>query len=279
MKPQRNQGLLASISTEFATLPGVRAVVLAGSRGGAFADEQSDFDLYVYALSEPAESWRRQIADRYGDRISIGNRFWETGDEWVSKRSGTVVDIMYRAPSWIEAQLDNVLLRHQASVGYSTCFLYNVLHSQVLHDRDGWYAGLQARAAQPYPDELRRAIVAKNHPILRNTLSSYLHQISLALSRNDHFSVHHRMTALLASYFDILFAINRVPHPGEKRLVAQAQSLCRKLPQDFPQGVERLLRATAAADPDELPGRIHDLLDGLDGLLQEAGLLVVQATD
>ncbi|MDD2929740.1 MAG: hypothetical protein PHY50_07970 [Sideroxydans sp.] len=265
--------LLESIGTGFATLPEVRAVVLAGSHGGGLADAQSDFDLYVYAQVEPAEAWREQLARQLGNRISIGNHFWETGDEWVAKHSSAIVDIMYRTPLWIEEQIDRVLQRHQASIGYSTCFLHNVLHSRALYDRDGWYAGLQEQVAQPYPTQLLHAIIAKNHPILRNTLSSYLHQITLALARNDHVSVHHRVSALLASYFDILFAVNRLPHPGEKRMVSHALQRCHKRPQHLQTCVEQLLQATTSAGQDELPARIHALLDDLDGLLHSEGLL------
>lgn len=56
---------------------------------------------------------------------------------------------MYRTPNWIEEQLDKVLVKHQASVGYSTCFWWNVLNSQILYDRDGWYKQLQQKANQP----------------------------------------------------------------------------------------------------------------------------------
>jgi hypothetical protein len=180
---------------------------------------------------------------------------------------------MYRSPAWIEAQLDRVLLRHQASVGYSTCLVHNVLHSQPLYDRDGWFAGLQAKAAQPYPEPLRRAIVAKNHPVLRSTLSSYVHQIALALAREDHVSVNHRISALLASYFDILFAVNRLPHPGEKRLVAYVSANCAQRPPHFQTQVNELLLAVAPAGRTDVFDKVNDLLDGLDDLLVAEGLI------
>lgn len=268
------RALLEKIAAEFAALPQVAAVVLAGSKGGEFSDERSDIDLYVYAEPDPAEAWRAALAGKFGERASIGNHFWETGDEWIASGTGVVVDIMYRSPAWIEAQLDRVLLRHQASVGYSTCFVHNVLHSQSLHDRDGWFASLRARAAQPYPEPLRRAIVAKNHPILRSTLSSYVHQIGLALARSDQVGVNHRITALLASYFDILFAVNRLPHPGEKRLLAHVSASCPKRPPGFQTQVHELLLATPTGGT-ELLARVHELLDGLDALLVAEELTAV----
>lgn len=264
------QSLMTAIAGEFAKLPEVAAVVFAGSRGGGLSDEGSDIDLYVYADPEPAQAWRTGLVQKLGNRASVGNAFWEPGDEWVATRTGNIVDIMYRTPAWIEQQLDRVLLRHQASVGYSTCFVYNVLHSGILHDRDGWFAALQAKARQPYPEALRRAVIAKNHPILRGTLSSYVHQIEMALQRNDRVSVNHRTTALLASYFDILFAVNRTYHPGEKRLVAHVLKECRQRPPDFEAQVNRLLSAIASSG---VLASVNELLDGLDALLLEEELI------
>lgn len=267
MSEKGTPALLRKIAAEFAALREVRAVVLAGSRGGQLSDDRSDIDLYVYAEPEPPEALRAALARKYGERISIGNRFWEHGDEWAASRTGTVLDIMYRSPAWIEEQLDRTLLKQQASVGYSSCFVYNVLHSEPLFDRDGWFAALQARAEQTYPEPLRHAIVAKNHPILRSTLSSYSHQIKMALGRNDHVSVNHRITALLASYFDILFAVNRLYHPGEKRLIAYVLANCPKYPPDFEKQINELLLAASTTGRPDVLAKAGNLLDGLDALL------------
>ena len=267
------QALIEEITGEFAKLPEVTAVVISGSHGSELSDAGSDLDLYVYAGHEPPKAWRADLARKFGERASIGNDFWEPGDEWIALRTGNVVDIMYRSPAWIEQQFDRVLLRHQASVGYSTCFVYNVLHSNTLYDRGNWFASLRAKAEQPYPEPLRSAIIAKNHPILRRTLSSYTHQIAMALARNDSLSVNHRITALLASYFDILFAINRLFHPGEKRLVAYVLAYCPKHPPDFETQVHELLSAIAPSGQPDVLGRVNDLLDGLDALLIEEQLI------
>ncbi len=279
MSEKGTPALPRKIAAEFAALREVRAVVLAGSRGGQLSDESSDIDLYVYAEPEPPEALRAALAQKYGERISIGNHFWEHGDEWVASRLGTVLDIMYRSPAWIEEQIDRTLLKHQASVGYSTCFVYNVLHSEPLFDRDGWFAALQARAEQAYPEPLRHAIVAKNHPILRSTLSSYFHQIKLALGRNDHVSVNHRITALLASYFDILFAVNRLYHPGEKRLIAYVLTNCPKCPPDFEKQINELLSAASPTGRPDVLAKADNLLDGLDALLVAEELITSRTID
>ncbi len=254
--------LAESIAARFSAFPQVTAIALAGSEGAGEADALSDIDLYVYADAEIPIQARRAIAGDFADRVEIDNRFWEPGDEWIDRASGRSIDIMYRSPAWIQDQLARVLERHEASIGYSTCFWWNVLHSRALHDPTGWYANLRQTARQPYPAALRRAIVAKNFPILRDNISSYRRQVAAAIERGDWASVHHRVNAFLASYWDVLFTVNGVPHPGEKRTVEYARRLCKKLPPGWEEAAQAVLRQPA------LP-HLDRLADGLEQILLE----------
>ena len=134
---------------------------------------------------------------------------------------------------------------------------------------------MQERVNQPYPDALRRAIVAKNHPILRKTNSSYMQQLELAVERRDLVSINHRVAALLASTFDLLFAVNGQPHPGEKRLIAYAEKLCPKRPPGLAQQIEAVIVASALPGQPELLTCANTLLDSLDALLLAEGLITV----
>jgi len=250
------------LAGRFASLPQVEAVALAGSRTSEIADGDSDIDLYVYVTEDIPLETRAEIAGGAAN-AEIGNATWEPGDEWVDSETGTRIDVMYRHVRWMEEQINRVLLRHESSAGYSTCFWYNVLFSRALFDRSGCFGALHRRAAVPYPAELKRAIVAKNYRLLRSTQSSYLRQIELAVKRNDPVSMNHRVAALLASYFDVLFAVNEVPHPGEKRLLQHAAQ-CRHVPA----GMEQQVRATVeAVGVGGLVARVNELVDGLDALL------------
>ena len=108
------------------------------------------------------------------------------------------------------------------------------------------------------------------NPALREIIPSYAYQIKKAVLRSDLVSINHRLAALLASYFDILFALNRKLHPGEKRLVEYAQNRCSKLPENMVEDIQRLLAAGATGDP---ISQIHmdKLLDSLDSILMSEG--------
>ena len=267
-KPSVALGVAERVASQFASLPQVEAVAISGSQMSQFSDAESDVDLYVYVTQEVPLDERVRIAAG-SSRAEIGNTTWEPGDEWIDASTGTPVDVMFRHLRWIEEQLDRVLVRHEVSPGYSTCFWYNVLHSRTLFDRASWFAALQKRADVRYPPGLRKAIIAKNYPLLRRNQSSYLHQIELAVKRNDPVGVSHRVAALLASYFDVLFAVNELPHPGEKRLLEHARASCKEVPD----GMERQVRESAWNPDSDVVENINGLVDGLDKLLVSAGLM------
>ena len=260
--------LAQAIADKFGALPQVVAVALAGSRTTGASNETSDYDFYVYIEESISLEIRNAIAKEFAEHIEINNQFWEPGDEWIDSSSGCGVDVMYRTPHWIEEQIDRLLVHHQASVGYSTCFWWNVLTSAPLYDATGWFKQLQEKADQPYPEPLRKAIVAKNHPILKHNISSYIHQLDVAIQRSDSVSIIHRVTALLASYFDIVFAINCVPHPGEKRLVQWANKLCAKVPDRMEEQIHEINHLLPLSSSRlNLISHLNALIDDLEQLL------------
>lgn len=255
----------------FAAFDEVEAVALGGSWRTGSADDRSDVDLEVYCRTTPSMEARRRLIEPGALRTEVGNEFFGPGDEWVYG-DRQVVDVAYWTPAFIEGQLDRVLVRHEPSLGYSTAFWATARDSRALFDRSGWFAAMQERARSPYPEPLRRAIVAHNHPMLRAKLHSYRDQIAAAVQRDDAVSVQHRSAALLASWFDIVFALDRVLHPGEKRQVALMRRWCPSRPAGAEEQVGALVAASGAADPLVLR-RVDALLDALDDRLRAEALL------
>ena len=151
-------------------------------------------------------------------------------------------------------------------MGYTTCFWHTVRNSQILSDPHGWFGNLQDMARAPYLPALRQNIIAFNHPVLRAVIPSYLHQIEKAVRRGDLVSINHRLAALLASYFDIIFAFNGVLHPGEKRLVNLALAGCPSLPVKMAADLDDVLHASGTGSTILLE-HLTRLLDRLDDWL------------
>ena len=263
------------VAALFAPMPEVVAVALEGSRGagGLGGDAGSDIDVGVYTRGEIALPARRAVVEAAGGAsvLDLGMTFWGPGDEWVDAATGIHVDVVYFDAAWMADQVDRVLVRHEAQLGYTTCFWHTIRGCVALEDGEGWLAGLKARAAASYPDELRTAIVAFNRAAMRGHLPSLAGQVARAAARADLVSVNHRLAALLACYFDVVFAVNLVPHPGEKLLVEAAGRLCATLPEAMAEDVAELLES-AATDLGGLPGRVERLLDRLDAVLAAEGL-------
>lgn len=222
------------IIEEFKKLDGIKAIALGGSTAVKSADNSSDYDTYIYSDKEIDKDERTRIARTFSDKYEINNQFFGTGDEWFIRNSQNQMDLMYWSREWIKNQIKNVWINHYASTGYTTCFVFTVKNSKILYDTDGWFENLQKLTVTPYPDELVKNIIDNNLPLLKSKIAaSYYEQIEKALKREDCVSLNHRIAAFLASYFDILFAVNKVLHPGEKRLIDFAMKNCTKVPQDM----------------------------------------------
>lgn len=200
---------------EISTLNEVQSIALAGSRASEKYDEKSDYDLYIYCDTVPNDEVRKSILEKYCDYIELGNHFWELEDNCTLK-NGIDIDILYRNIDTITEELSSVVEKYNPHNGYTTCIWHNVLHSKILYDKNDKFKKMQDRFSVPYPEELKNNITRQNMNLLSGILPSYDKQITKALNRNDLPSINHRTSAFVESYFDIIFALNKMTHPGER---------------------------------------------------------------
>lgn len=249
----------------FADLPMVEAIALGGSRSTQVYDETSDYDLYIYCSSVPDEEMRKEILAKTCQYTEIGNHYWELEDDCTLK-NGVDIDILYRNISDFTADLADVVEDGHARCGYTTCFWHNLLTCKVLYDPHKKLEKLKQRFDIPYPQTLKQAIIKQNMDLLTGKLPSYDKQMMKASRRGDWVSVNHRIAAYLASYFDVIFAVNELTHPGEKRMVSYAKEHASKLPVDFEENINSLLEL-AMAEPISLSKCLTQLHTNLKEIL------------
>ncbi len=262
--------LAQHIADRFGRYPDVEAVTLAGSCLNGSVDAHADLDIIVYHYAGLPRKYRYEVAAERGKAIHLDNHFLEAEDQWTDIQEQIQVDVIYRSLSFADQQLADTLERHNASLGNSTTFWHTVREARMLYDKTDWFSQLKRRADVPYPDRLQRNIINKNHHVLRNHHNSYYSQLRHAVSRKDLISVNRCVAALLASTFDILFALNKQTHPGNKQLVEAVVSRCALYPEDLGQLVESIVRAETTSK--SIFGHLDRLLDALDAILQQEGL-------
>lgn len=240
MQISRNQEILMEMVEHYKKLKEVDAIGLGGSSTAKMADNKSDYDIYIYGKTEPPVQARREIAEKFADNPEIDNHYFETGDTFRLRETGKPIDIMYRNPDFIEGNVKWVWEGCNASLGYTTCFVDNIKKTQVLFDKNGWLENIKKRVETTYPENLAQNIIKKNFSYLKDVMFSFYDQIVSAVERNDFVSINHRCAAFLASYFDIIFAKNKVLNPGEKKLVSFALNNCKILPDNFEKDVNTL---------------------------------------
>jgi hypothetical protein len=261
---------LKSLASAYAMHPSIEAVVVSGSIGGALADELSDFDIYVYSKSPVEVEFRERLLRPRAVKLNLHRTFWEDEDAWLDA-TGTKFEAMYRSCSWTEGEIASRIEKHQACIGYTTAILYNIINSTIIFDRSGWFKSIQETLSRGFPVQLVRSIVANNYPLLGEIISSYEEQIASAIRRSDTVSINHRVAAWLASYFDIIFAVNDRFHPGEKRLVSQMAEL-----PDLPEGAiadVQIILSMSTSSHSELSSRLADMREKTRSWLESRRLL------
>ena len=225
----------------------VEAISLGGSRATGRNDDTSDYDVYIYTTAPIDEPVRKEILSRYCSYMEIGNTFWELEDD-VTLCNGIDMDIIYRNLTDFENTVESVVFHHNAWNGYTTCLWHNLITSRIVFDRTGKLTALQEKYSIPYPEALQKNIISKNMNLLSGMLPSFDKQIKKAENRKDLVSVNHRVTEFLASYFDILFALNNMTHPGEKRMQQICSRECSILPDRFHENLECLFQGMFRED-------------------------------
>jgi len=224
---------------EMGQLPQVQAIALGGSRATGRNDEKSDYDVYIYIKESIDENVRRRILEKYCKYMEISNTFWELEDD-VTMKDGIDMDIIYRNMTEFENMISSVVMDNNPWNGYTTCMWHNLITSKIVFDKSGELTMLQKKYQIPYPKKLKENIISNNMKLLNGMLPSFDTQIKKAEDRGDLVSVNHRVTEFLASYFDIIFALNEMTHPGEKRMQSIALKECKILPERFDENLNKL---------------------------------------
>ncbi len=258
-----------ALFSRLSSLETVECIVIGGSRAYGANDELSDYDVYVYSNKIYDKSDDEIRKTQLQDLCSVsefGNEYWEHEDN-IILNDGTHVDIIYRQLETVENLIDLQLNKGLAFNNYTTCFWFNIIHTKIIFDRNGKYAEIQKKCNVPYPELLRTNIIKRSTALLFEKLPAFDAQIEKAYKRNDIISVNHRITEFMASYSDIIFALNRLPHPGEKRILSYAKINCKILPKNFESNIIDFL--SSFSDKEKTLGAMHNIIRELKTLLDE----------
>lgn len=259
--------MVNSLFKELEAFEQVEAIALGGSRAGDVFDAKSDYDVYVYSKSAIPVEQRKSLLERYCSRIELGNSFWEYEDNCVLN-DGIDIDILYRDLDEFAAGIARTVDDCNASNGYTTCMWHNLKTCKIIYDRDGRLTALKTKYDRAYPPALKRNIIDRNMKLLRYAMPAYETQIAKAVARADTVSINHRVTEFMASYFDVIFALNEQTHPGEKRLISLCEKRCGKLPNGFRANIEKLFKDMFTS-PDDVRCDVARIIDELEKVLRD----------
>lgn len=233
--------MIKKLLEDFAKLPEIEAIAIGGSRASDVYDEKSDYDIYLYCVKDVEPSIRRDILVKYCSYMEIDNCFWEREDN-CTLENGIDIDVLYRNIDSFAGEISSVVEKYEPHNGYTTCMWHNLKTCKIIYDKNGRLEQIKQRFNVSYPTQLKENIINRNIKLLYEYMPAYKYQIKKAVEREDLVSICHRTAAFMESYFDIIWALNELTHPGEKRLVSLCLQKCKVLPNNFKENIDKLYK-------------------------------------
>lgn len=266
------------------TVPGIRAIVVGGSRARGSEDVASDTDLGLYYDPQypPAVEALDQVAATYDDRKQSGLVTevggwgpWINGGGWL-QIDGAAVDLLYRETAQVESVVSHSIAGHFEMVyrpGHPLGFLSSIYAGEMaicepLWDPLGWVANNKRRLVE-YPEALRRELV--RHFGFEARFSILIAE--KPAKRSDVSYVAGCLFQVVGALSMVLFALNRVYWLNEKGALRFTDRF-QIVPARFRERVERMWESVRK-DPDSLEsalGIARELNEEVTALVQQEGL-------
>jgi hypothetical protein len=218
---------LLPLIEDLKTVPGIRAIVLGGSRARGSGDESSDTDLGLYYDPESPLTVETldQVAARHDDRKQLrlvtplgGWGPWINGSGWL-KVNGFAVDLLYRDTSKVESIIGRSMVGDfevAYQPGHPLGFFSSIYAGEIavckpLWDPTNWVANNKIRLLD-YPEPLRRELVRRFGSEVRFCILI----AEKPVKRADVSYVAGCLFRLVSSLLVVLFALNRMYWLNEK---------------------------------------------------------------
>lgn len=259
--------VLSEVASLYIFNPNTFAVTVGISN---LSDPSADLDVFVYCAEPAKSSSESTLLEARVGSSAIGlthKEFSDGGERWIAPSLGAHVDIVRRCPLLFSYAIDKLVKYNRVQAGSSTCLLHELARSTPIYDRAGWFAALRDNRLHGYgyPSPLKFAILHKNYPLLNTGKNSWLNKAKASFCKGDTLAVFKHCSNFLASYLDILFALNEVYHPGEKELMRHALMLPNR-PTDLHQLVRSFL-TSQHSDIHTILSAAGDLIESLEPLI------------
>jgi hypothetical protein len=206
---------VAPVYTENAS---VQLVEIGGSVARGWADRYSDIELGVFWREAPTEEERRTCIERAGGVLKEVWPYHPDKQVWSELYSidGVDFDVSHMTSESMEQILVDVLEHHDPSI------LKQYVISAIVHALALIGAPLLAQwqgKAQTYPEELARAAIRAN----LGFSPAWIREVSAA--RQDLLQLYESYSFAQKRIMTLLFALNRLYHPGFKWIDRRIEAL------------------------------------------------------